>query len=64
MSFPHRAKPDDCRKPGWRPVACDRRPTDLKGERIRRCQVVSGIVRLAALKAHDKDGTFKKEFYR
>lgn len=64
LSFPHCAKPDDCRKPGWRLVVRDRRQADLVGKRAGRCPVTSRFAKLAENKAHDKDGTFKKEFYR
>lgn len=63
-SFPHSAKPDDCRKPGWRPAIRGLRQDDLTTKRIGRCRITPGFAKLASLKAHDKDGTFKKEFYR
>ena len=64
LPFPHHAKPDDCRKPGWRPAARGVRQADLKRKRIGRCRLTSRFAELASIKAHDKDGTFKKEFYR
>jgi hypothetical protein len=64
LSFPYRAKPDDCRKPGWRLPADGLRQTDLITKRTGRCRLTSRFAKLPAIKAHDKDGTFKKEFYR